>query len=130
MKLSQTLVTIYTHHYIILNRLLCLPLPPPPGPFGKVVGRPGANPFGSPGRVEPLSPGKLEPLSPGKLEPLSPGKLDPLKADNPAPPSTLFGGGNITSFSIELRRLRLISGRKLTNGSVEFRREMVTGLDR
>ena len=78
------------------------------------MGRPGAKPFGSPGRVEPLSPGKL----------------DPLNADNPAPPSTLFGGGNITSFSIELRRLRLISGRKLTNGSVEFRREMVTGLDR
>lgn len=101
-------------HHIILNLLLCRPFPPPPGPVGKVVGRPGGSPLGSPGRVDPLKPGKLDPVS----------------ADKPAPPSTLFGGGSIMSFSIEFLRLRLISGLKLTKGSVEFRREIVTGFDR
>ena len=108
------------HIYIILNRLRCLPLPPAVPP-GKVVGRPGGKPLGRPGMVDPVRPGRVDPVRPGRL--------DPLIDDNPAPPSTLFGGGNIMSFSIELRRRRLISGRKLTKGSVEFLREMVTGFD-
>lgn len=116
---------------MILNRRLCLPLPPPPpDPVGKVVGRPGGKPFGRPGIPEPPRPGRVEPPNPGRVDPLKPGRLEPLREDKPAPPSTLFGGGNIMSFSIELRRLKLISGRKLTNGSVEFRREIVTGFER
>lgn len=47
-----------------------------------------------------------------------------------APPKMLLGGGMWTSVSTELRLRRLISGRRLTNGSVELRREIVTGLDR
>lgn len=89
--------------------------------------------LGAPPPIGPLSPGKfgLNWWWLGLLElSLQDKPVIPLaNAAREAPPKSVCAGGGVMSLSIELRRRRFIRGRRLTNGSVEFRRDMVTGFD-